>query len=325
MNSANLSTVSKGLLLSAALAASSQAQANSVNVIFAAENALYGAGYYIGQADGWMDKALRQGIRDFQTRNGTLEASGVLDPDTLSALGIFNSSGRAVSGNVVANKTAALAALGISEPKPGSKAQPQRRLQPKPAFSVKEIAPEPAAAPVAASTPAEPYNTQGLAVAEKPKPQVQSHSQPNKPADAVVSEPTPKAAPQTTATPPTKVVNESAPAPAAHSSPSAPKAEPVPQSVEKPAPGTDVAKVKSPAPETAEPTNAETVAWMRQLPNEATAAEKSEVDEPVAQAPKTEAQETPTAQTAQREKHAEPKDDRNIFGSLFRFLFGWMV
>lgn len=290
MNSAKLSTVSKGLLLSAALAVSSQAQANSVKVIFAAENALYGAGYYIGRADGWMDKALRQGIRDFQTRNGTLEASGVLDPDTLSALGISNRSGQAISGNVVANKTAALAALGISEPKPGSKAQPQRRLQPKPAFSVKEIAPEPAAAPVAASTPAEPDNTQGLAVTEKPKPQVQSQSQPNKPADAVVFEPTPKAAPQTTAIPPTKVVNESAP-----------------------------------APETAEPTNAETVAWMRQLPNEATAAEKTEVDEPVAQAPKTEAQETPTAQTAQREKHAEPKDDRNIFGSLFRFLFGWMV
>ncbi|AHI29958.1 hypothetical protein [Marinobacter similis] len=107
-----------------------------------------------------------------------------------------------------------------------------------------------------------------------------------------------------------------------------PKAESAPQSVDKPAPSADIAKVKSPAPATAEPTSAETVAWMKQLPNEATASEKPEdtiENEPVAQAPKAEAPETATAETAQKEQPAKSENDRNIFGSLFHFLFGWMV
>lgn len=301
MNSAQLSTVSKGLFLSAALAASShtQAQTDSVNVIFAAENALYGAGYNIGRADGWMDKALKQAVRDYQARNGALTVSGVLDAETLSALGVSNSLGRAVSGNVVASKTAALSALGISE-------KPQRRLQPKPAFSVKEIVPEPEPAP----TP----------VAEQqPKPQAQPQSKPSKQTDPATPETTPKVAAQTGVTPPAKEVTKPSPEP---------KAEPAPQSVDKPAPSTDIAKVKSPAPKTAEPTSADTVAWMKQLPNDATASEKPEdtkVDEPVAQAPKAERSETKTAEVEQNQQPPESENDRNIFASLFHFLFGWMV
>lgn len=232
MNSAKLSIVSKGLFLSAALAASShaQAQTDSVNVIFAAENALYGAGYNVGRADGWMDKALQQAVRDYQARNGALKVSGSLDAETLSALGVSHGSGRAVSGNVVASKTDALAALGISETRTQAqtqaqtqpKAQPQRRLQ--------------------------------------PKPQVQPQSRPSKQTEPATPEATPKVASQTSVTPPAKVVKESAPVP---------KAESAPQSVDKPAPSADIAKVKSPAPATAEPTSAETVAWMKQLPNEA--------------------------------------------------------
>ncbi|AHI27908.1 peptidoglycan-binding domain-containing protein [Marinobacter similis] len=131
MNSAKLSIVSKGLFLSAALAASShaQAQTDSVNVIFAAENALYGAGYNVGRADGWMDKALQQAVRDYQARNGALKVSGSLDAETLSALGVSHGSGRAVSGNVVASKTDALAALGISETR--TKLRPRHRPNPR--------------------------------------------------------------------------------------------------------------------------------------------------------------------------------------------------
>ncbi len=314
MNSAKLSTVSKGLFLSAALAASSyaQAQVDSVNVIFSAENALYGAGYDIGRADGWMDKALQQGIRDYQARKGTLKISGILDAETLSALGVSNNSGRAVSGNVVTSKTAALAALGIFETQTTTQtraqiqpeAKPQRRLQPKPAFSVKEIVPEPAPTPVAE---------------QQPKPQVQPQSRPTKQPDPDTLEATPEVASQTSVTPPAKVITKSSPMP---------KAEPAPQSVDKPAPSTDLAKVKSPGPKTAVPTSAETVAWMKQLPNEATASKKPEdriVDEPVAQAPKAEAPETATAEAATKEQPAKPDNDRNIFGSLFHFLFGWMV
>ncbi len=312
MNSAKLSTVSKGLYLSAALAVSfhaqAQAHADSVNVIFAAENALYGAGYDIGRADGWMDKALQQGVRDYQARNGALKVSGILDAATLSALGVSNSSGRAVSGNGAPSKTAALAALGISETQNQAKPEaiPRRRLQPKPAFSVKEIVPEPEPAP----TP----------VAEQqPKPQVQHQSRPTKQTDPTTPEATPEVASQTSVTPPAKPVTKPSPVP---------KAEAAPQSADKPAPSTDLAKVKSPAPETVEPTSAETVAWMKQLPNEGTAFEKPEntiVDKPVAQAPKAEAPETATADAAQKEQPAKPDNDRNIFGSLFHFLFGWMV
>lgn len=310
MNSAQLSTVSKGLFLSAALAVSShvQAQAESVKVIFSVENALYGAGYDIGRADGWMDKALKQAVRDYQARNGALTVSGILDAETLSALGVSNILGRAVSGNVVASKTAALSALGISETQTQArtqpKAKPQRRLQPKPAFSVKEIVPEPAPTPVAE---------------QQPKPQAQPHSKPSKQTDPATPEANPTVAAQTSVTPPAKEVTKPSPEP---------KAEPAPQSVDKPAPSTDVAKVKSPAPETAEPTSAETVAWMKQLPNETTASEKPEdttVHEPVAQASKAEPPETATAEAAQKEQPAKPENDRNIFGSLFHFLFGWMV
>ncbi|WP_286222726.1 peptidoglycan-binding protein [Marinobacter apostichopi] len=312
MNSAKLSTVSKGLFLSAALTVSShaQAQAESVKVIFSVENALYGAGYDIGRADGWMDKALKQAVRDYQARNGALKISGILDTETLSALGVSNISGRAVSGNVVASKTAALSALGISETQTQvqtqtqPKAKPQRRLQPKPAFTVKEIVPEPAPTPVAE---------------QQPKPQVQLQSQPSKQTDPATPEAAPTVAAQTSVTPPAREVTKPSPEP---------KAKPAPQSVDKPAPSTDVAKVKSPAPETAEPTSAETVAWMKQLPNETTASEKPEhttVNEPVAQAPKAEAPETATAEAAQKEQPAKPENERNIFGSLFHFLFGWMV
>ena len=306
MNSAKLSTVRKGLLLSVALAASShaQAQTDSVNVIFAAENALYGAGYDIGRADGWMDKALQQAVRKYQARNGALKISGVLDAETLSALGVSNSSGRAVSGNVVASKTAALAALGISETQLKPEAKPRRRLQPKPAFSVKEIVSEPSPPAVAV---------------QRPKPQVQTQSQPSTKIEPAAPEATPKVATQTSLPPPAKVIKKSAPAP---------KAEPAPQSVDKPVPSNNVATVKSPAPQTSEPTSAETVAWMKQLPNEATASEKPEdtiEDEPVAESPKTEAPETTTTEAAQKEQPAKSENERNIFGSLFHFLFGWMV
>lgn len=302
MNSAKLNTISKSLFLCAALTANTSAQTNTVNVIFAAENALYGAGYNIGRADGWIDTALRQSVRDYQTRNKALKVSGVLDVDTLSALGVSNSSGQAVSENVVASKAEALAALGISDfqPQPQPKAQPQRRLQAKPAFSLEEIAPEPAAAVVAEKSHA------------RTQPQFSNT------ADAV----TPKPVPEPTVTSPTEAVTASAPLP------SVLKTEPASQTDDKPAPSTDVAKVVSPTPETEQSTSAETVAWMKQLPGESTANGQSDeqpADEVAAQVPKADHSDTSTDQLAQKKQPAEPKSDRNIFGSLIHFLFGWMV
>ncbi len=91
------------------------AQAGPVETIYSAENALYGAGYDIGKADGWMDNTLRSAIRQYQSGHDELQATGNLDPQTLSALGITLGSNSTVSGNDVADRTAAMAALGLSE------------------------------------------------------------------------------------------------------------------------------------------------------------------------------------------------------------------
>ncbi|MDF0750524.1 peptidoglycan-binding protein [Marinobacter sp. 71-i] len=96
------------------------AQAGPVETIYAAENALYGAGYNIGKADGWMDNTLRTAIREYQSSNDKLQATGRLDPQTLSALGIAVTDNGTVSDNVVPNREAAMAALGMDEQRIGS-------------------------------------------------------------------------------------------------------------------------------------------------------------------------------------------------------------
>lgn len=147
------------------------AQADPVQTIFAAENALYGAGHEIGKADGWMDDTLRSAIWQYQSSNDELPATGNLDPQTLSALGISAEGNSTVSDNAVPNRKAAMAALGLSdevfgegstnrpiaaapdpEPKPQSEPKAQPEPKPEPEVAIQEEAETEPVAP----TPAEP-------------------------------------------------------------------------------------------------------------------------------------------------------------------------
>ncbi|OZB12708.1 MAG: hypothetical protein B7X58_10920, partial [Marinobacter sp. 34-60-7] len=86
---------------------------NNASIIYAAENALYGAGYQIGQADGWMDRELRSAIREYQGVQEDLTANGTLDAQTLEALGIDYSPAMAISENHLGSPKAARLALNL--------------------------------------------------------------------------------------------------------------------------------------------------------------------------------------------------------------------
>jgi len=64
------------------------AQAGPAETIYSAENALYGAGYEIGKADGWMDNTLRSAIRQYQSSSDELQATGNLDPQHYQRWGL---------------------------------------------------------------------------------------------------------------------------------------------------------------------------------------------------------------------------------------------
>lgn len=123
------------------------AQADPADTIFAAENALYGAGYDIGKADGWMDDTLRSAIRKYQSGREGLQATGDLDPQTLSALGIAVKDGDAVTGNSARSREGAMADAGISKQRFGS---PSAK-QPIAAAPEPEVKPEPV--PVSTEAP----------------------------------------------------------------------------------------------------------------------------------------------------------------------------
>ena len=139
------------------------AQAASVQTVFSAENALYGAGYSIGQADGWIDDSLRAAVRQYQAERPGLSATGELDSPTLAALGISGSRSQLMGGNVVADQEAARKELGLtlaSAPKPAPAPEPEQPAatpepvaEPEPAvFSVAKVSkpiakPEPQKAP----------------------------------------------------------------------------------------------------------------------------------------------------------------------------------
>ncbi len=95
-------------------------------VIFSAENALYGAGYDIGRADGWFDNDLRSAVRAYQKANA-LAVNGKLDNPTLSALGVKASSVQTVSGNALSNRAESLKALELSSPATMPVARPEVR------------------------------------------------------------------------------------------------------------------------------------------------------------------------------------------------------
>lgn len=104
------------MLTAAACLGTAQA-AQPEKVIFAAENALYGAGHDIGRADGWLDNQLRTAIRAYQREAG-LQANGNLDADTLKALGVKVPLGATITANSVGSRTESMKGLGLTIPKP---------------------------------------------------------------------------------------------------------------------------------------------------------------------------------------------------------------
>jgi hypothetical protein len=142
------------------------AQAASVQTVFSAENALYGAGYNAGQADGWIDDSLSAAVTQYQTDHPDLRTTGELDEPTLDALGISGSRSQLMSGNGVANAEAARKELGLkvasapkSAPAPAPTPVPKAEPKPEPKPAQPVATPEPAAkptvepAPVIASAP----------------------------------------------------------------------------------------------------------------------------------------------------------------------------
>ncbi len=128
-----------------------------LETIFSAENALYGAGYDIGRADGWIDDTLRRAIRKYQADTDELTVSGNLDAPTLDALGIRARSPRVIAGNAVSRQGQALAALNLQSPEPSRPAaQPVSRSEPAPERAPEpapQSTPEPAPEPVATAQP----------------------------------------------------------------------------------------------------------------------------------------------------------------------------
>ncbi|PAV26014.1 peptidoglycan-binding protein [Tamilnaduibacter salinus] len=62
--------------------------AAAADEIFAAQNALYGAGYDIDSADGQMGPSTRSALEQFQQDHPDLQVTGELNDDTREALGL---------------------------------------------------------------------------------------------------------------------------------------------------------------------------------------------------------------------------------------------
>ncbi|MDO3722115.1 peptidoglycan-binding protein [Marinobacter sp. chi1] len=141
------------VVFSLAISASALANGGDARIIFAAENALYGSGYDIGKADGWMDNTLRAAISRFQGQSQRLTSTGVLDAQTLKALGVSVPPSTSISGNDVASPALAQAELGFSKASkkspattsPSVKPAKQPEVEPK----KKDLVAKPRPAPVA--------------------------------------------------------------------------------------------------------------------------------------------------------------------------------
>lgn len=273
-----------GIILSVVLTANA-AVADTTKLIFSAENALYGAGYQIGRADGWMDDSLREAIRLYQKRNPQLSVSGNLDSDTLTALGIASQPGLRITANDVATKAEALAVLGMSEAK---KAPPAPKASPEPKKLLAEtFEVPPAPLPEPASTPpAKPV------APVTPEPAAAINNTPAKVAQA----------PEETARNPI----DNSPAPVNEVSSEIQAEQPV---------LTAAAPVKQPpAPE---PTQTQPEREEPKIPAISETATISE-DVPIQDEP-------PEPAVTGAPETNEESSSRSFFGTVFDFLFGWMV
>lgn len=267
-------------------ACSVAAQAASVQTVFSAENALYGAGYNVGQADGWIDDSLRAAVRQYQSDRPDLSATGELDAPTLNALGISGGRAELMGGNVVANTEAARKELGLavaSAPKPAPTPAPAPKAKPKP--EPKPAPPQPVATPKPVVKP-EPV------VAKVPK----------------VSEPVPQPEPQKAPAPEPKQVAKTA----AESAPT--QSEPEPTSD----PIVIASNVGSSSRDKSAPAPEQTVA--------VATAETAEQVEAAAPQEVTAAENDRQSASAETGSNSEPKDRQgNVITRVFDFLFGWMV
>ncbi|MEP1214829.1 MAG: peptidoglycan-binding protein [Marinobacter sp.] len=279
------------------------AQAGPVETIYSAENALYGAGHDIGKADGWIDNTLRAAIRRYQSGNDGLEATGNLDPQTLSALGIIAEGNGTISDNSVSDRESAMTALGLSverldrtsvtrpvvaaaEPA----AQPEPEPEPEPeAVSRNEVETQPEP-PVAVSSASEQSTLQSEPAPANPE---VAPFAPEKAEEAVIEQPV---------TVSEVVTTEPDPAP-----------EPIPepeQAMEAEEPGEPEEKATVEVAAAEEPPESDF-----QLPEEPTSAGPAKVSElsQAAESP-TPPRSEPTAQSS-----------GGFFSSLFDFLFGWLI
>lgn len=302
-----------GFLAALAVSFCAVAQADPADTIFAAENALYGAGYDIGKADGWMDDTLRSAIRKYQSGHEGLQATGDLDPQTLSALGVAVEDGGAVTGNSALSRENAMAAAGISKQRFRSpNAKQPLAVEPEP-----EVKPEPA--PVATDAPileekAAPVPDTIVAADDnpviEPKPEETRASAP-----ASQTEEKPENAPVAVA-----AVEE----PSAMNEPSAteePSATDKPLVTEQPSPVEELSTVDS-EPSVAlnvpsEATEETSTDVDYQLPQEPTASGNPEVSE------SSHATSSPSDNTS--ESTTVAKSSGGFFSSLFDFLFGWLI
>lgn len=301
------------------LSLTAAAHASPVNTIFAVENALYGQGYDVGEADGWLDGDLRAAIKAFQGRNSGLLSTGDLDPETLKALGI-DSGYTAVTRNTLPNRRAAMAALGI-EP---------RYQKPEPRTAKPTVAatpePEPAPQPEAKEPPPGPEAPEPAAsVAATPEPEAVIET-------TMAVETAEKAPPVPEDTDTTAVVEAAPKAPQSKSETAANAPEPAPA----PEP---VAALHEPA--SAEPVAAavETVAAVKKTEASDTRglATEDEADNMTAStnpqtAPSAEAQADASQETEASVAEDRPEDtgqsvesNGGFFSMLFDFLFGWAV
>lgn len=270
------------------------AQADPADTIFAAENALYGAGYDIGKADGWMDDPLRSAIRKYQSGQEGLQATGDLDPQTLSALGIAVKDGDAVTDNTARTREGAMAEAGISKQRFGS---PSAK-QPVAAAPEPEVQPEPA-----------PVSTEAPTLEEEAAPVPDAILATD---DTPVIQPEPETAQASMQAPQTVEEPESKPvAVAAAEEPSIVEET---STVEKLSTVDAAPSVALNVPSEATEETSTDVDY--QLPEEPTASDNPEISESL-QATRSSSDNTSESTVA--------KSSGGFFSSLFDFLFGWLI
>jgi hypothetical protein len=274
------------MLTAAACLGTAQA-AEPEKVIFAAENALYGAGHDIGRADGWIDEQLRAAIRAYQAQNG-LQTNGNLDTATLKALGVTKTSSAPITANSVGSRKASLAQLGLSLPEPAPNTPTIAMAEPKPA-------PEPTPDPIQKSS-------------EQGEPTTSLDAEPDE--NQIVTEGTSKS----TEVKPQEKVAEAAPTP------------PEPVASERPAPTSAPAPTPEPAvaEETIPEATKEPDPVLAQLPAEPTSAGPAEPK--VTETNKAQPIEgETTASTNSAVADNSQSTGGGFFSVLFDFFFGWLV